>query len=181
MKAQIQYGKIEKYIAKTLNKYPNLRQVSKFFYQRLSYLIYHQGSFTYELHADVRLESILSNKNNFEVFFGYYDKSPWSYNGKYYLVHIFDKLYKNKVEIGVYDCGCKSLNIIDRTPAFNFQQGAMLRWLNKSSYNVIFNTVKNANLIAKIKNVISKKEIKTVSMLIQTINYEETEALVSHY
>jgi len=73
------------------------------------------------------------------------------------------------------------LDIIDKSPAFNFQQGAMLGWLNKSNYNVIYNTVKNANLIAKIKNVITKREIKAIPMPIQTVNYKGSEALALNY
>ena len=73
------------------------------------------------------------------------------------------------------------MNITDEIPTFNFQQGAILRWLNKSSYNIIYNNVKNTNLIAKIKNVISKKEIKKISISVQTVNYEVTEALTLNY
>ena len=81
------------------------------------------------------------------------------------------------MKIGVYDCECDSLNIIEETSAFNFQQGAMLRWLNQNSYNIIYNTVKNGNLIAKIRNAISIKETRTIPMPIQTLNHEGTEAL----
>lgn len=178
----MEYNKFEKCIAKILDKYPYMRWILKFLYQRLSYIVYHNKNFSYELHPKACIKSILwKDKSNFEAFFGYYDKSPWSYDGKYYLVHIFDKQCKNKVKIGVYDCESGNLNIIDRTSAFNFQQGAMLRWLNQNSYNIIYNTVKNGNLIAKIKNIISQKETRTISMPIQTVNYEGTEALTLNY
>lgn len=179
---KMKYNKFEKHIAKILDRYPYIRQISKFIYQRLFYMVYYKKYFRYELHPKASLQGILQKDNSqLEVFFGYYDKSPWSYDGKYYLVHVFDKQYKNKVKIGVYDCECGSLNIIDETPAFNFQQGAMLGWLDQNSYNVIYNTVKNGNLIAKIKNAISKSEIKTIPIPIQTINYEGTEALTLNY
>lgn len=179
----MQYNKFERQIAKTLDKYPYVREVSKFLYQRLSYVVCHKRGFTYDLHPKACIKGILGeNKNNLETFFGYYDKSPWSYDSKYYLVHIFDKKRKNKVKIAVYNCKNDSfLNIVDETIAFNFQQGAMLRWLNEKNYYCIYNTVKDGNLVAKIKNAISGKEIKVIPMPIQTVNSEGIEALTLNY
>jgi len=127
------------------------------------------------------MKGILKNKNNNDAFFGYYDKSPWSYDGKYYLVHIFNKKFKDRVKIFVYNCEKDSLNIIDETPAFNIQQGAMLRWLDKKNYYCIYNTLKDECLVAKIRDIISGKEIKTIPMPIQTVNHEGIEALVINY
>ncbi len=175
------YNKFERHIATTLDKYPHLKQISKFSYQRLSYLIYRKGSFTCELHPDVHMKGILKNKNNNEAFFGYYDKSPWSYDSKYYLFHIVDKKHKDKAKIGVYNCENGELNIRGETPAFNFQQGAMLRWLDRNTYYIIYNTIENGNLSAKIKDAISGEKIKIISVPIQTVNLEGTEVLALNY
>jgi len=178
----LKYTRFERKIAKILDKYSPIRELLKRIYQKSLYMVYRKRAHIVELDSRTSIKGILvENRCALEAFFGYYDKSPWTYDGKYYLVHIFDKQYKNKVKIGVYDCKCNSFNIIDETLAFNFQQGAMLRWLNQNSYNIIYNTAKNANLIAKIKNVISKKEIKTIPMPIQTVNYKGTEALTLNY
>lgn len=178
----MKYNKFEIYIADKLDKYPHISQISKSLYKRLSYMFYHKKGFISELHPKISIKGILGeNKNNLEAFFGYYDKSPWSYNSKYYLVHIFDKKYKDKVKIAVYDCESNNLKSIDETSAFNFQQGAMLRWLNKKGYLVIYNTIENGNLVAKVRDAISGEEIKVVPMPIQTVNYEGTEALTLNY
>lgn len=178
----MRYNKFERQVAKELDKYPYIRQIFKSFYQRFSYFIYHKGNFIYELHPKASIRGILGeNKNNHEAFFGYYDKSPWSYDGKYYLIHIFNKKFKDRVKIFVYNCEKDSLNIIDETPAFNIQQGAMLRWLDKKNYYCIYNTLKDECLVAKIRDIISGKEIKTIPMAIQAVNYEGIEALVLNY
>lgn len=57
----------------------------------------------------------------------------------------------------------------------------MLRWLNKKGYLVIYNTIENGNLVAKVRDAISGEEIKVVPMPIQTVNYEGTEALTLNY
>lgn len=177
----MRYNKFERHIATTLDKYPHLRKISKFFYQWLSYLILRKGSFTCELHANVSIKSILRNENNLEAFFGYYDKSPWSFDSKYYLIHVFDKEHKNKVKIGAFNCKNDELKILDETASYNFQQGSMLRWLNQNSYHIIYNTVEDENIVAKVKDVFSGKALKTVPMPIQTVNYDGTEALTLNY
>jgi len=70
MKPQTRYGKRGRRIAKKLDKHPHLRQTLKFYYQKLFYFIYRKANFTYELHSDICLKSILKNKNNIEAFFG---------------------------------------------------------------------------------------------------------------
>lgn len=73
----VECNKFEKHIAKTLDRYPYMRGILKLLYQRLSYLVYHKKNFSYELHPKAYTKSILwKNKNNFEAFFRYYDKSP---------------------------------------------------------------------------------------------------------
>ncbi|MBA7521917.1 hypothetical protein ES705_14029 [subsurface metagenome] len=114
-------------------------------------------------------------------FFGYYDKSPWSYDSKYYLLHIIDKKQQDKVKIEVYDCESGELNIRGDTPAFDFQQGSMLKWLNQKSYHIIYNTVEDGNLAAKIKDAVSGKKSRTIPVPIQTVNFDGTEALTLNY
>ena len=176
----MKYNKLERNIGKILDKYPYTRQIAKFLYQRFSYAVYHKKNFTHELHPGISIRSVINN-TKLQAFFGYYDKSPWSYDSKYYLLHIFDRNQKNKVKIGVYNCEDDDLNIIDDTSAFNFQQGAMLRWLNQNSYHIIYNAVDDGNLVAKIKDAVSGKTLKTISVPIQTVNLDGTEALTLNY
>ncbi len=178
----MQYGKFERKIAKILDRYPSTRKLAKLTYQRFSYMICRRRGFTIEINSRVSIRSILGrNRNNVEAFFGYYDKSPWSFDNKYYLVHVYNQDDSSKVDISTYNCETGELRITGRAEAFNFQQGAMLRWLNKESRNCIFNTVENSNLVAKVKDAVSGKEIKTIPMPVQTVNDEGTEALTLNY
>jgi len=178
---KLMIGRLEKWIAEFLKKHLYLRQIFSYSYRKINYHIYGRREFSYDLHEGVSIKGILSRDNNLEAFFGYYDKSPWSFDSRYYLVHVFDRREKNRVKIAVYNCEKDEIEFIDKTPAFNYQQGAMLRWLNQKSYQCIYNTVEDENLVAKIRDAVSGKEVKTVPMPIQTINPEGTEALTLNY
>ena len=180
-KNSLRNGELKKRIAEFLKKHPHLWQFSRHLYLRINYSIHERRGFSYNLLEGVSIKGILNRDSNLESFFGYYDKSPWSFDGKYYLVHIFDPKHEDKVKIAVYHCENDELEFVDETPAFNFQQGAMLRWLDRKSYRCIYNTVEDGNLVAKIRDAISGEEIKTIPMPIQTINPEGTEALTLNY
>ena len=81
-------------------------------------------------------------------------------------------------------CGMWVINndliILDETPAFNFQQGSMLRWLKTDSYNIIYNTVVDGYLVSKIKDLTTGRE-RIIPMPIQTVNTLGTEALTLNY
>jgi len=96
-------------------------------------------------------------------------------------LNIFNRKDAGKIKIAIHSCEQECLNIIDETPAFNFQQGAMLRWVNKESRKYIFNTVENSNLVAKVKDAVSENEVMTITMPVQTVNDEGTEALTLNY
>jgi hypothetical protein len=79
-------------------------------------------------------------------FKGYYDKCPWNASGRYLLahrIHFGDRMpgpenHADIVRIDV-DNGCKT-EVIARTRAWNWQQGAMLQWWNGDPENqVIYN------------------------------------------
>ena len=180
------YNKFEKQIARFLDRFPLIRRVAKDIYQRANYILYRE-KFRYYLSDRAKILScsqFLSMRDfsdrDLLVFFGYYDKSPWSFDERFYLMHIWDEKEKDKVKIGVYDFKNNELIILDESPAFNFQQGAMLRWLNTNSYNIVYNTVIDGYLVAKIKDIISGKE-EIVPMPIQTVNTLGTEALTLNY
>ena len=164
-----------------LKKYPYVWQIARYFYKRINYYIYGRIGFSYDLLEGNSIKGILNRGSNLEAFFGYYDKSPWSFDSRYYLVHIFDHRHKDKLKIAVYNCETGKLEFIDKIPAFNFQQGAMLRWLDRKNYQCIYNTVEEGNLVAKIRDAVSGEEIKTIPMPIQTINPQGTEALTLNY
>jgi len=174
------YNKLERKIAKILDQLPTTKRVAKSLYQKTMYLIHRKKGFIYDLHQNATIRSICDNKK-YECFFGYYDKSPWSFDGRYYLVHVLESINKKVVKVGIYDIENENLKIIDETNTFNFQQGAMLRWLNKKNYYCIYNKTENNNLISQITDTVSGEKVMTIPAPIQTVNNEGTEALTLNY
>lgn len=94
-----------------------------------------------------RLKDIVSpiTEENHHHFFGYYDKCPWDFSGRYHLSH--RALFMNrpptsqdKVLIGMTDMfsGNRWMPLAE-TSAWNWQQGAMLRWHPRAERVVMFN------------------------------------------
>jgi hypothetical protein len=96
-------------------------------------------------------------------FFGYYDKCPWSANGKYLLTmetSFMDRFpERDSALIGYIDISSDyKLKILDGTHAWNWQQGAMLQWLpSDSNHCILYNTRVQNNIQSKILDIISKK------------------------
>jgi len=179
----MRYCELERKIAMTLDRYPTTRKYLKYIYQRLNYLIsrlqYNQALY---LEPRVQIKRVLSDARlGYEFFFGYYDKCPWSFDSKYYLVNIWNRIEKDKIRLGIIDLDGHKLQIVGSTCTFNFQQGAMFQWLNRYDYRVIFNTLRDRNLVSIIKDPFNHNEIKTVPLPIQCINGDGTEALSLNY
>lgn len=83
----------------------------------------------------------------FHHFFGYYEKSPWSLDGRYLLGIRVEPSHwfpgpDDRAEIGAFDLEREGhWQPFAQTGAWNWQQGAMLQWLDAfSERHVIFNT-----------------------------------------
>ena len=116
----------------------------------------------------IKVNKIFETPNDgFNYFFGYYDKSPLSPNGKHLLAHrlkFMDRLpcKEDSIEIGYFDISQDSkreFNLVTNTNAVNWQQGSMLQWLGKSnSDEIIFNTFDDKKLVSKIVNIKNFRE-----------------------
>ena len=104
------YNLLERKLAQTLDSFPQLKQTAKTAYQYLNYW-YYGDRYQLVLHPDVTLltPSQWSNitSTEAELFFGYYDKSPWSPNMSQLVYH---RQQQDSLEIVVY----KSLSKISR-------------------------------------------------------------------
>ena len=127
------FSPLEKTIAKILRKYPFLKEFVKEVYSRLMYFLHKKSM---KLISDYDVYSI--EKEGFESFFGYYDKSPDNGSGLV-LVHLSEndtskkpKNYKY-IELDVYSLS-EGKFLLDKpivTRAYNWQQGSRLHWLDK--------------------------------------------------
>lgn len=98
-------------------------------------------------------------------FFGYYDKCPWSRDGRFLLAHeteFMDHLPDGRETalIGIIDLrGDKKFKALAETRAWNWQQGAMLQWLGPDfSTSIIFNDFRNGRFVSVITELATGRE-----------------------
>jgi hypothetical protein len=90
----------------------------------------------------------VSPNDGWHYFFGYYDKCPWSSNGKRLLAHrarFLDHfpLPDDKAEIGWVENG--AFYKIAETSAWNWQQGSQLQWLYGHNDELIIFNIRDSN------------------------------------
>ncbi|MDD5088131.1 MAG: hypothetical protein PHI18_04970 [bacterium] len=86
-----------------------------------------------------------------ELFFGYYDKSPWSSDEDKTIFHFRKHARDPRVEIRVFDRRQATCRIIGTSGTWTFQQGAMTQWLPGSGNSrVIFNDVDQGRHVSRI-------------------------------
>lgn len=89
------------------------------------------------------------------LFFGYYDVSPFAANNNRICLHGYKE--GEYVDIIIYNIVQRQFEIIDRTQAWNFQQGARLSWYSENE--IIYNkySEKNKFYYCNIIDVRTKK------------------------
>ncbi|RLE94823.1 MAG: hypothetical protein DRN04_01900 [Thermoprotei archaeon] len=93
-------------------------------------------------------------------FFGYYDKCPWSKNGKWLLcleTDFMDRppLPQDKANICLINYAHDfSIKRLSQTSAWNWQQGCMLQWFpRKENTTIIYNDKEGGRFISVILNI----------------------------
>ena len=127
------YSKSERLVAKILESTPWLRDVIRWSYKRVIYLLHRKPGFECDVHSDYTIKTPydlinLDENEKEELFFGYYDKSPWNKSMTKAVFHSLEE--ENKIGIRLFDFDKKSSKIIDHTVTWNHQQGAMVQWLD---------------------------------------------------
>jgi hypothetical protein len=92
--------------------------------------------------------------------FGYYDKCPWDATGRYLLAletTFIDRppTADDRATLGMVDLEEENRWIpLDETPAWNWQQGTMLRWLPTApDREIIYNSVVDGNYVSLVRDV----------------------------
>lgn len=133
------FGTKEKKIAVLLSNFPRLKEIIKKNYQRLTFL-FNKKNYKYKTLYPMSVVDESSDSS----FFGYYDKSPENDNGDkiiYYITTYDTKKapnIDNPIEIVLKCLKTNTLRVIDKTYAYNWQQGSKMMWLNneKFIYNI---------------------------------------------
>jgi hypothetical protein len=179
------YSPIERVIGRILKRCPKFHNQIKRLYRYFNYFIFAEKNNAI-IHPKVK--RIIFPETN-EHFFGYFDKTPWNIDETKILYHC---VRNNGKELEMI---CRNLLTNERfclgtSPAWNWQQGSMLQWIPKCPNYIIFNTISNNNLIAKICDM-QGKIIDIINLPVQTIrsdgkgfisiNYRRLAVLLSDY
>ena len=184
------FNPIERYLANSLSKFPNFKNKIKELYSSGNYYIYKKG---YNCKTDLKTKKILSDVKN-ESFFGYYDKSPLSSDGRYIIFHETEGIISHfppdpdkPVNIVIYNTEKPKYKKIASTTAYNWQQGSKLQWLHENKF--IFNDYENENYVSKMFDI-PNNSFTTIDYPIYdcfkdkfalSLNFSRLNKLDSHY
>ena len=135
-----------------LNRFPKIKKVIKRVYQRTMYGLSHKIKFEGNIKRITPIDE-------YEYFFGYYDKSPWNKNERYMLCLRAkctwkDVSPKEKAEIVLIDMHDNSIKVLDTTSSWNVQQGCMLQWLGPNfDKEIIYNDCIDNKYCSVILNI----------------------------
>lgn len=174
-----EYGKIERAIARQLDRFPALRQTAKKVYQRLNYWMHREKGVRCELHPKVQLRSLDDcwEADSPEYFFGYYDKTPWS------TAEEAGTLLMHRIQgesVGIFQLYPDKADglCVGKSSAWNYQQGSMTQWLGDG--NIAYNDIQGARLGTQLVDD-NTGEKQFIPWPIQTVHPSRAEALSLNY
>ena len=174
------YSLLERNLAKALDKFPQLKQTAKSAYQYLNYWYYGDRNFKLALHPQVSLLTPQKwagcDQELTGLFFGYYDKSPWSPDGNQLVYHL---IKDNSVEIIICDRHKKSLIKLASSRTWSSQQGSMVQWLPEGNA-VLFNDAVAGKLVTRIIDLATMQE-QILPLPVQTLHPNGKKALSLNY
>lgn len=151
-------SRLENTVNNTLQKFPQLKKNIKRIYQ----------TGMYAMSPKIKSEGNIirvSPDDEYEYFFGYYDKTPWDITERYMLCLKVKTTYKEvapkeAAEIILIDTHDQyKQRVINQTNAWNVQQGCMLQWLGtENCYEIIFNDFRRGEFCSIIYNIKSNTE-----------------------
>lgn len=101
----------------------------------------------------------VNKEDKYNYFFGYYDKCPWNEKETKILCHRADFLtrfpYPDDVcQVGAIDLSTNEFIAFDSTSAWNWQQGAQLKWIKYDGKEcAIYNVKENGKVHARIFDI----------------------------
>lgn len=150
---------IELWGKRTFDRYPIIKHTAKRVEQLISYAL-----------SDEKFKSEgevirITPKDDYEYFYGYYDKSPWDADGRYMIALKVQKAYKEVApkepgELVLIDTlNHNEVTKIAVTHTWNVQQGCMAQWMGPDfKSHIIYNDFRNGRYCSVIYNVKEMKE-----------------------
>ena len=180
----------ERFVAKTLNAVPCVKQIAKKFYIWVNAILHKKNYKEKVFLENGTIETVWNGHE--ESFFGYYDKSPINRCGDV-LVHLTEYDTKSipsanvRIKIAVVHHNGER-EIIGETSSYNWQQGARTMWLNDNL--LMYNTFENGEHKSVVYSLTEKKVVKTFDRPVQescgtnyflSINYRRIMAVRPDY
>jgi glycosyltransferase involved in cell wall biosynthesis len=183
------YNHVERFFARILAVSPFVKKLAKLSYERIIYILKKEK---YKYKTDKKI--MCFSRDDFDSFFGYYDKSPASVEG-YLLCHLAQnntiaKPAPNRsISVALFDNKGEFIYQIP-TYAYNWQQGARTHWLNEELF--IFNDFDylKRRYIARVFSKTQRKKVKRFDRPVQdsykteyilSVNYRRLAALRPDY
>lgn len=172
---------LEQKINYQLNKYPGIKKYIKRGYQLTMYAL------SKKIKSEGNIIRVSPNDPSQEFFFGYYDKSPWSGDGRYVLCMRAKNTWSEPdplsgAEIVLFDLDYdidddNYCRVVAKTRTWNVQQGCMAQWLGPDFKDtIIYNDMRDGNYCSVILNVMSGKE-RVLPMPVYTVSTDGKTAL----
>lgn len=117
--------------------------------------------------------------DEYEYFFGYYDKCPWSDDGKYILALKVKNAFKEAdstepADIIRINTTTKDVEKLATTHSWNVQQGCMAQWL--SNTEILYNDFRNGDYCTVILDLVTKNE-RIINMPVYAMSSDKKTAL----
>ena len=172
------FTEIEAAGKKALERYPIIKRSIKRVYQVASVSTNND-----KLTAEGNIIRVSPN-DEFEYFYGYYDKSPWDATDRYMICLRVRQAYKSVAPkepgtICIIDTENNNKIIeIGSTHAWNVQQGCMAQWLGPDfNRHIIYNDYRNGHYCSVVFNIEEMKEEKVLSLPVYDVSRDGKYAL----
>ena len=167
----LSFNKIEEFGKGIFAKNPQIRKVFKRAYQLISVMISKER---FKVVGDFKR---ITPKNQYEYFFGYYDKSPWDLTDRYLIAlrvknTTVSPAPKQTGTVVLIDTKDNSKEIeIAKTDAWNSQQGCMAQWLGPDFENrIIYNDFRDEKFVSVIYDIKKMQEEKVFDMAVYDVS-----------
>lgn len=172
---------IEQTINYQLNKYPVAKKFIKRVYQYTMY------GLSKKIKSEGSIQRMTPIDDNYEYFFGYYDKSPWDATEQYMLCLRVKKTWddvspKDVADIVLIDTSLsesdpKRIRKLAESHSWNVQQGCMLQWIGPDyKERIIYNDCREGRYCSIVLNVFTGEE-RIIEMPVYTVASDGTFAL----
>lgn len=163
---------------KMLEQYPILKKSCKRIYQFSSYILTPK-----KIKSEGNIICVTPN-DEYEYFYGYYDKSPWDADNRYMIALKVKNAYKSVApkeagELILIDTKNNNKVIsINKVNSWNVQQGCMAQWLGPDfKSKIIYNDFRQNKYCSVIFNVNKMQEEKELPLPIYDISKDGKIAL----